>query len=131
MDVPLPQTIFVSAVFGLTCFFIIHPMNRSLALPFGVVPIVLDFATAPPTAVLFLKFLDLLSWPDICHGIWGVEGLRPLTIINIFFTLAYCSISVDLTGALEAAALYVLGKAGSSNHPLVGIAQKRTARILR
>eukprot|EP00759_Apiculatamorpha_spiralis_P036708 PhF_6_TR3698/c0_g1_i1/m.5271 len=100
----------VSVVFAMTSLCVVRPINIRLK---GGSSICFNFVTAPVLAVVLLRFLDLLTWGDIWRGVWGVSPLlRPLAIANIFYTLAYISISVDVTGVLEAFALWVLEKSG-------------------
>eukprot|EP00760_Papus_ankaliazontas_P005384 PhM_4_TR12533/c0_g1_i1/m.17234 len=99
-----------SVLFVLGCVFVVRPLQ----FRFRGVVWTLDFMTAPLAALVAMRFFDLVSWGDIWRGLIGCDGLQPLAIITIFFSLAYSSISVDMTGVLEAFALWALRRAGKS-----------------
>lgn len=78
----------------------------------------LDLATAPPLCVLILLASTCIPISVVWDGIRGTDGIKPFNILILFFGLAYMSISLDLTGILQAAAFWVSNKGGSSGQRL-------------
>ena len=99
------------AFFIVSIFFILCPIriNRWLKL---------DLSTAPPLCVLILLASTCIPISVVWDGIRGTDGIKPFNILILFFGLAYMSISLDLTGILQAAAFWVSNKGGNSGHRL-------------
>ncbi|ORY78670.1 hypothetical protein BCR37DRAFT_350220 [Protomyces lactucae-debilis] len=74
----------------------------------------INLATAPPLCVLILLASTCIPISVVWDGIRGTDGIKPYNIMILFFGLAYMSISLDLTGILQAAAFWVANKGGKS-----------------
>ncbi|THH03904.1 hypothetical protein EW145_g5915 [Phellinidium pouzarii] len=70
----------------------------------------LNFQTAPPIAVLLLLATRVLSGSDVRQGIVGTNGVKPISIMALFLSLAYLSISLDTTGLFRFLAFWVARK---------------------
>jgi Na+/H+ antiporter NhaD/arsenite permease-like protein len=93
-------------LFLISLIFVIRPLNvplpASLQNRRWVPSIALDCATAPLLACLLLLALQCTRGRDIRLGIVGTpDGLKPYTIIILFFALAYLCVSLDVTGFLR------------------------------
>lgn len=98
--------------FVVSIFFILCPIR---------VPktgIVLNLATAPPLCVLVLLASTCIPISVVWDGIRGTDGVKPYNILILFFGLAYMSVSLDMTGVLQAAAFWVSNKGGRSGFRL-------------
>lgn len=98
--------------FVISVFFILVPVRiprTSLSL---------NLATAPPLCVLILLASTCIPISVVWDGIKGTDGIKPFNILILFFGLAYMSISLDLTGILQAAAFWVSNKGGKSGFKL-------------
>ncbi len=59
--------------------------------------------------ILFILFIfQILDFESFKHGIIGGSQIQPWKIIIIFFTVAYCSISTDITGIFDVIAHRVI-----------------------
>ena len=76
--------------------------------------LVLNLSTVPPLCVLILLASTCIPISVVWDGIKGTDGIKPFNILILFFGLAYMSISVDLTGVLQAAAFWVSNRGGKS-----------------
>jgi len=105
-------------VFIVSIFFVIVPVRiplpRSQRFP-SHIPI--NLTTAPILAIAILWAAQCLGPSVIRGGIVGTEGIKPYNILILFFSLAYMSITLDITGVLQAAAFWVSNKGGSSSRP--------------
>lgn len=74
------------------------PLERSLPSWFNLP---LDFSTVPVVVVLVLLAIQVIGLSDVWNALRGHEDstLKPFAIIVLFFSLAYMSISLDVTGA--------------------------------
>jgi Na+/H+ antiporter NhaD/arsenite permease-like protein len=106
-------------VFIVSIFFVIVPIRiplpRSKRLP-SHIPI--NLTTAPILAIAILWAAQCLGPSVIRGGIVGGEGIKPYNILILFFSLAYMSITLDITGVLQAAAFWVSNKGGSNGWKL-------------
>lgn len=106
-------------VFIISIFFVIVPVRvplpRSQRLP-NHFPI--NLTTAPILAIAVLWAAQCIGPSVIRAGIVGSEGIKPYNILILFFSLAYISITLDITGVLQAAAFWVSNKGGSSGWKL-------------
>ncbi|KAL6055252.1 Arsenic transporter [Balamuthia mandrillaris] len=59
-----------------------------------------DFAIGPLLAVLLLLCCTALSPKEIYEAIKGKDNVEPYSIVILFFSLSYLSISIDVTGIL-------------------------------
>ncbi|CCG83232.1 Arsenite efflux transporter ArsB-like, puative [Taphrina deformans PYCC 5710] len=78
----------------------------------------LNLATAPPLCVLILLASTCIPIQVVWDGIRGTDGVKPYNILILFFGLAYMSISLDMTGVLQAAAFWISNKGGKSGYRL-------------
>jgi Na+/H+ antiporter NhaD/arsenite permease-like protein len=78
----------------------------------------LSLTTAPVIAVILLLATTTIHGSTIRLGIKGDENIKPYDVLVLFISLAYISIALDGTGALEATAFYVSKRGGSSGRLL-------------
>ncbi|KIW28567.1 uncharacterized protein PV07_08221 [Cladophialophora immunda] len=78
----------------------------------------LSLTTAPVIAVILLLATTTIHGSTIRLGIVGDETVKPYDVLVLFISLAYVSIALDGTGALEATAFYVSKRGGSSGRLL-------------
>ncbi|KIW69657.1 hypothetical protein PV04_05521 [Phialophora macrospora] len=78
----------------------------------------LSLTTAPVVAVILLLATTTIYGSTIRLGIVGDENVKPYDVLVLFISLAYISIALDGTGALEATAFYVSKRGGSSGRLL-------------
>ena len=110
---------FCLSVVGFVCACVIHPIH--IALPTSgriattILPsclrgtsFTLNDVSAPPIGVVILRFFDVLPLGDLLTCLVSVGGVKPWQVLLIFFTLAYASISVDVTGFSKYVALKTL-----------------------
>ena len=74
----------------------------------------LSLKTAPPIAVLLLLATTTINGSTIRLGVKGDENVKPYDVLVLFIALAYISIALDGTGAIEAAAFAVSKRGGTS-----------------
>ncbi|RMD39870.1 hypothetical protein DV735_g5264, partial [Chaetothyriales sp. CBS 134920] len=78
----------------------------------------LSLTTAPVIGVLLLLATTTINGSTIRLGIVGDQHVKPYDVLVLFTSLAYISIALDGTGALEAMAFYVSKRGGSSGRLL-------------
>jgi len=78
----------------------------------------LSLKTAPVIGVILLLATTTIHGSTIKLGIKGDESIKPYDVLVLFISLAYISIALDGTGALEAVALWVSKRGGSSGRLL-------------
>ncbi|OBZ69579.1 hypothetical protein A0H81_10097, partial [Grifola frondosa] len=78
----------------------------------------LNYITVPLISVLILLATGAINGTVVRNGIVGADGIKPLEIMALFISLAYLSISLDTTGLLRYAALWVAQKGRSSGPKL-------------
>ncbi|KIX00370.1 uncharacterized protein Z518_10509 [Rhinocladiella mackenziei CBS 650.93] len=78
----------------------------------------LSLKTAPVTGVILLLATTTINGSTIKLGIKGDEDIKPYDVLVLFISFAYISIALDGTGALEAIALWVSKRGGSSGRLL-------------
>lgn len=74
----------------------------------------LSLETAPVIAVILLLATTTINGSTIKLGVKGDENVQPYDVLVLFISLAYISIALDGTGALEAIAFWVSKRGGSS-----------------
>lgn len=79
--------------------------------PFKIGKVPINLATGSVLALLALLLLQIIDFETVKLGILGNDQLKPWEIIVIFFTVAYVSISVDVTGILDFFAYKIVHKA--------------------
>jgi Na+/H+ antiporter NhaD/arsenite permease-like protein len=98
--------------FVISIFFILCPVRIPKA------KFKLNLATAPPLCVLILLASTCIPFEVVWDGIKGTDGVKPYNILILFFALAYMSISLDMSGILQASAFWVANKGGRSGFRL-------------
>lgn len=78
----------------------------------------LSLTTAPLIGVILLLASTTIHGSTIRLGIVGDESIKPYDVLVLFIALAYISIALDGTGALEAIAFWVSKRGGSSGRLL-------------
>ncbi|EXJ79057.1 hypothetical protein A1O3_08558 [Capronia epimyces CBS 606.96] len=135
---------FILAVFCVVSAFVIWPVRLPVPQPVGrfclrllrdarVIPgptrardalserrlyFSLSLKTAPVIGVVLLLATTTIHGSTIRLGIKGDDTIRPYDVLVLFIALAYISIALDGTGALEAVALWVSKRGGSSGRRL-------------
>ncbi|KAJ9658905.1 hypothetical protein H2198_003475 [Neophaeococcomyces mojaviensis] len=74
----------------------------------------LSLETAPVIGVILLLATTTIHGSTIRLGVKGDENVKPYDVLVLFISLAYISIALDGTGALEAIAFWVSKRGGSS-----------------
>ncbi|KIL59756.1 hypothetical protein M378DRAFT_168894 [Amanita muscaria Koide BX008] len=100
-------------LFVLSIVFVIQPVK----IPIGKGPnkrVPLNLLTAPILAIAILWASQCLGATVIRDGIVGTDGIKPYNILILFFSLAYMSITLDVTGVLKAAAHWVSRASGAN-----------------
>ncbi|KAE9986613.1 hypothetical protein EG328_005222 [Venturia inaequalis] len=85
--------------------------NANLSFP-------ISLQTAPVIGVILLLMTTTIHGSTIKLGIKGDENVKPYDVLVLFISLAYISIALDGTGALEAIAFWVSKRGGSSGRLL-------------
>ncbi|KAF9646199.1 hypothetical protein BDM02DRAFT_3156650 [Thelephora ganbajun] len=80
--------------------------------------ILTNFTTVPLFAVLLLLATKCIDGHDLRRGIVGEGGVKPLSIMALFISLAYLTISLDTAGLFRFLAFWVANKGGSSGRRL-------------
>ncbi|KAI0002290.1 hypothetical protein BJV74DRAFT_973951 [Russula compacta] len=73
-----------------------------------------NFLSGPIIAILLLLATRTINGVVLKHGILGADGVQPMSIMALFISLAYISISLDATGLLRFLAFWVARKGGTS-----------------
>lgn len=108
-------------VFIISIVFVIQRVD--LPLParfqfFGRKSLPISLTTAPIAAILILWAAQCIDAGVIRDGIVGTAGVKPYNILILFFSLAYMSITLDVTGILQAAAYWVSNRGGNDGWKL-------------
>jgi arsenical pump membrane protein len=82
--------------------------------PFRIGRLHITIATGPLLALCILFAAQIITLETVSLGLLGTGSLRPWEILVIFFTVAYVSISLDLTGILDFFAYRIVDKARGS-----------------
>lgn len=86
--------------------------------PFKIWKIPVNMATGSLFTLLALLLLQVLNLETIQLGILGNGQLRPWEIIVIFFSVAYVSISTDVTGIFDFLAYKIVRKSNGNGYKL-------------
>jgi len=106
-------------IFLLSTTFVIRPLSFPIPLPyFGKKRISINLTTAPILAIAILWASQCIGATQIRDGIVGTDNVKPYNILLLFISLAYMSITLDITGVLKAAAFWVSNKGGSNTRKL-------------
>jgi hypothetical protein len=89
---PLPLLVFLAVIAGVI-FTVIKDVKITL---FGKA-FRIDFSALPLTGVLVLLVCQSLSLRSLWRGVAGDDAIRPYSILTLFMSLAYISVSVDKT----------------------------------
>jgi Na+/H+ antiporter NhaD/arsenite permease-like protein len=103
----------VSIIFVIIPVYIPVPLsaNRRISIP-------ITLTTAPIFVILLLWVSECIGSKVIVDGIVGTEGVKPYNILILFFSLAYMSITLDVSGILRAAAFWVSNRSGANGRRL-------------
>ena len=82
--------------------------------PFSIGKIPINISTGALLSLVVLIAFQIIDREIIQQGILGNDQLKPWEIIVIFFTVAYISISVDVTGILDFLAYKIVRQAKGS-----------------
>ncbi|KAH9965427.1 hypothetical protein BC827DRAFT_1184613 [Russula dissimulans] len=103
---------------------IVASMSHNVLVRFRVFPhtseppqrsyLPINFITGPIIAVLSLLAAKSVDGAVLRRGVLGADGVQPISIMALFISLAYLSISLDATGLLRFLALWVAKKGGTS-----------------
>jgi Na+/H+ antiporter NhaD/arsenite permease-like protein len=72
----------------------------------------LNFATTPLIAALFLLAITAIGRQEVYDGTIGKDGISPVDIMGFFLSLAYIAISIDASGLVRWLACRVLELGG-------------------
>jgi Na+/H+ antiporter NhaD/arsenite permease-like protein len=122
---PLPLLVFLAVIAGVI-FTVIKDVKITL---FGKA-FRIDFSALPLTGVLVLLVCQSLSLRSLWRGVAGDDAIRPYSILTLFMSLAYISVSVDKTGIFAWMALS-LGRFASSSTKLFFIYYVFSAAMVR
>jgi Na+/H+ antiporter NhaD/arsenite permease-like protein len=86
--------------------------------PFKIKGFNIDMASGSLLALFILFLLQILDADTIKLGILGNGLLKPWEIIVIFFTVAYVSISTDITGIFDYLAYKIVHKSKGNGYKL-------------
>ncbi len=86
--------------------------------PFKIGRFHINMATGSLISLILLIFVGIIDIPIIQSGILGNGQLKPWEIIIIFFTVAYVSISTDITGIFDYLAYKIVNKANGNGRRL-------------
>lgn len=80
----------------------------------------LDFSTVPVMVVLILWIMQVIGIHDIWNALKGHpdSNLKPYSIMILFFSLAYMSLSLDATGLFDFIACKAIALSGGSGRRL-------------
>ncbi|TPX45982.1 hypothetical protein SeLEV6574_g03531 [Synchytrium endobioticum] len=104
------------ASFLVTIFVCVRPLIINLP-PFlcrfsGCTHVKVDLGSAPVLCILFQLATTVVGLDVVRAGFLGSAGIQPYGIIVLFFSLAYVSISIDLTGLFSYIAFQVTKRGG-------------------
>ncbi|KAF8483677.1 hypothetical protein DFH94DRAFT_723445 [Russula ochroleuca] len=112
--IPLPRIVASTSHDVLVKFRILPRTSEPLRRPYLSV----NFLSGPMISVLLLIAVKAINGAALKHGIVGTDGILPISIMALFISLAYLSISLDATGLLRFLAFWVAKKGGSSGRKL-------------
>ncbi|KAI6143988.1 hypothetical protein BKA82DRAFT_897651 [Pisolithus tinctorius] len=104
-------------IFTFSIVFVIYPV--SIRTPVRSIPRVpFNLTTAPILAIVVLLASGCIDPAVIRDGIVGTGGVKPYNILIQLFSLAYMTITLNVTGIFAAAAFWVKNKSGSNGRKL-------------
>jgi Na+/H+ antiporter NhaD/arsenite permease-like protein len=80
----------------------------------------MNYVTGPLIAVLFLLAILAIGRKEVHDGTlgFGADSISPIAIIAVFMTLAYITLSINVSGITRYSALKVLQREGGVGHRL-------------
>jgi Na+/H+ antiporter NhaD/arsenite permease-like protein len=108
-------------VFFVAIALVIRPVRFRVPCCGRKFSVVVGFVLAPILAVVLLAAITALPGDVILSGLRGSGLLQPYSIIILFFSLSYMSVSLDVTGLLEWIALTFCKRAGTSGRRLFAV----------
>lgn len=112
--VPIPRIV-ASASHDVLVKFRIFPRTSE---PLQRQYVTVNFLSGPMISVLLLLAVKAIDGTVLKRGIIGADGVEPISIMALFISLAYLSISLDATGLLRFLAFWVARKGGASGPKL-------------
>jgi Na+/H+ antiporter NhaD/arsenite permease-like protein len=106
-----PKAVATVVIFIISIFFVVQRVK--IPICYGR-HITLNLLTGPLIAIAILWASQCIDGSTIRDGIVGTDGVKPYNILILFFSLAYMSITLDVTGVLKAAAHWVSNVSGRS-----------------
>lgn len=122
---PLPLLVFVAVIAGVIVTVIKDVKIKLFSKSYRI-----DFSVLPLTGVIVLLLFQSLSFHTLWRGVAGDDAIRPYSILTLFMSLAYISVSVDKTGIFAWMALS-LGRYASSSTKLFFIYYVFSAAMVR
>ena len=122
--------------FLLSTIFVIRPFSFHVPVPrLGRREVTLGLMTAPIIAICILWASQCIGAAQIRDGIIGtgrapapqtpnfstdalIDDVKPYNILILFISLAYMALTLEVTGILQSAALWVHNKGGSNGRKL-------------
>ena len=108
--------LFILLAFSVSVYFIIRP--RDLKVPMIGRRLTLDYAFGSVLGAALLLLLGVLTPQEAWGALIGRLGFSPYTIIILFMSMAYISVSLDSTGFFEYAALKMVQRCGGDGRKL-------------
>lgn len=112
--VPIPRIV-ASASHDVLVKFRIFPRTSE---PLQRQYVTVNFLSGPMISVLLLLAVKAIDGTVLKRGIIGADGVEPISIMALFISLAYLSISLDATGLLRFLAFWAARKGGASGPKL-------------
>ena len=106
------NTLIIFTMIALVIGLAIKPTNIYKKVP-------LNMVTGSIFSIVFLLVFGFIDLDTIKEGIFGSGNLRPWEIIVIFFTVAYVSVSTDITGIFDYIAFKIIQSANGSGFKIV------------
>jgi len=75
--------------------------SAAAVLPLNLCKIKFNLVTVPLSFLVVFLLIGIIEPHDLISGLLGNDRIQPWEIMVIFFTVAYVSISVDLSGILD------------------------------
>jgi arsenical pump membrane protein len=86
--------------------------------PFRIGRLKIDMVNGSLIAISLLILFGIADFETVAAGLKGTNSLRPWEIIVIFFTVAYVSISLDITGIFDYFAYKIVGISNGNGREL-------------
>ncbi len=101
-------------VFGFVILILLFSFKKTYKIHIKKYTIKIDYSITPLIGILILLFTFTINIDTIILGVIGTNTIKPYTILILFMSLAYISLSIDATGAFEYLAFKISKSAGNS-----------------